>query len=131
MATRFPSEISLSASQITIGVLPVPPTVRFPTLTTGAFKRFCSANHWHRARRGAGRFRHIAATEARAASVPAPKYSSSRTVHEFCDFRERTIGGTAAGFDKVARGGTHFLRSLGIAEKFDPGDADIFGTLYL
>src|SRR5258708_30928618 len=41
MATRFPSARNFSASQITTGVLPVPPTVRFPTLMTGAFRRFC------------------------------------------------------------------------------------------
>src|SRR5712692_10326196 len=34
MATLFPSARNFSASQITIGVLPVPPTVRLPTLMT-------------------------------------------------------------------------------------------------
>src|SRR6267143_698693 len=75
--------------------------------------------------------RHRAAKEARAASAPAAKRSSRRTVQEFHDFRERAIGGAAAGFDKAARGGTHFLGSLGITEKFNPGDANIFGALDL
>jgi hypothetical protein len=41
MATRFPSARNFSASQITMGVLPVPPTVRLPTLITIPFNRFC------------------------------------------------------------------------------------------
>jgi len=48
MATRFPSASNLSASQITIGVFPVPPTVMLPTLITGRFRRFClSRPRWY------------------------------------------------------------------------------------
>src|SRR5207249_357549 len=41
MATRFPCTRNLSASQITMGVLPVPPTLKLPILMTAAFSRFC------------------------------------------------------------------------------------------
>src|SRR6266478_8768277 len=75
--------------------------------------------------------RHRAATAARAASAPAAKRSSSRTAHEFCDLRERAIGGTAAGFDEATSRGAHFLRSLWITKKFNPGYANIFGALNL
>src|SRR5258707_882811 len=39
MAGRSPSAINLSANQSTIGVFPVPPTVRLPTLITVPFSR--------------------------------------------------------------------------------------------
>src|SRR6516165_5587729 len=41
MPTRLPSARNRSASQMTMGVLPVPPTVRLPTLMTGVFSRRC------------------------------------------------------------------------------------------
>jgi len=46
MATRFPSERNFFGEPNHHGCLPVPPTVRFPTLMTVAFRRFCLNHCW-------------------------------------------------------------------------------------